>query len=337
MAYRYEGFDLSGKVALVTGGNGGIGLGMAEAMAEAGADIAIWGTNAKKNEAALKAVDAAGDGSVATFTCDVSDSAAVDRVMDETVERFGRIDGAFVNAGVTGDKKTRSVLDISDEEFRRVVGINLDGAFWTLRAAARHMVARAEKGDPGGRLVGTASLAALSGASRNEHYAATKGGLVSMLRAMATELARYDITANSVLPGWIETEMTEASFNWDKFRDNVDRAAPLPTTVLPAPERLDPRDRNAEAPEGNTAPRRVRPEPDERSAVRLGARSLHADRHRALSPDRGGRNRSRLESSRRGHPDEAGAVFENHDSVGMVLGDGPEPELSADEVEITRE
>jgi len=227
VTYRYKGFDLSGKVALVTGGNGGIGLAMAEAMAAAGADICLWGTNAKKNEAALRAVEAAGDGQAAAMVCDVSDSAAVDRAMDETAERFGRLDGAFVNAGVTGDKSVRSVLELSDEEFRRVTSINLEGAFWTLRAAARHMVARAEAGEPGGRLVGTASLAALSGAARNEHYAATKGGLVSMLRALAAELARYGITANSVLPGWIETEMTEAAFNWDKFRDNVLPRVPM--------------------------------------------------------------------------------------------------------------
>jgi len=233
MTYRYAGFDLSGKVALVTGGNGGIGLGMAKAMAAAGADICLWGTNAKKNAVALETVEAAGDGGAAALVCDVSDSTGVDRAMDETVERFGRIDGAFVNAGVTGDKSNRSVLDISDEEFRRVSSVNIEGAFWTLRAAAKHMIARAEAGDPGGRLVGTASLAALSGAARNEHYAATKGGLVSMVRAMAVELARYGITANTILPGWIETEMTEAAFNWDKFRENVLPRVPMRRWGMP--------------------------------------------------------------------------------------------------------
>lgn len=234
MAYRYTGFDLTGKVALVTGGNGGIGLGMAEAMAAAGADICLWGTNAAKNEKAVAALKEAGDGRVEALVCDVSESKAVDRAMAETVERLGRIDGAFVNAGVTGSKTVKSVLDIDDDEFHRVTRINLDGAFWTLRAAARHMLERAKAGDPGGRLVGTASLAALSGAARNEHYGATKGGLVSMLRAMAAELARYDITANAILPGWIETEMTAASFAWDKFRDNVLPRVPVRRWGVPA-------------------------------------------------------------------------------------------------------
>ena len=234
MAYRYKGFDLTRKVALVTGGNGGIGLGMAEALAAAGADVCIWGTNEAKNEDAQRVLSAAGAGKMAALVCDVSDSAAVDAAMAETLERFGRVDGAFVNAGVTGDRGIKSLLDISDEEFRRVMAVNLDGAFWTLRAAARHMVERSQDGDPGGRLVATASLAALAGAARNEHYGASKGGLTAMIRAMAAELARHGITANSILPGWIETEMTEAAFNWDRFRDNVLPRVPLRRWGQPA-------------------------------------------------------------------------------------------------------
>ncbi len=214
----YKPFDLTGKVALVTGGNGGIGLGFAEAVAQAGASLCIWGTNADKNAAALGRLKDHGADAEA-MVCDVSDSAAVDAALAATVERFGRVDACFANAGVTG--RAKSMLEIDDAEWRRVMGVNLDGAFYTLRAAARHMVERAEAGDPGGRLVGTASLAALSGAARNEHYAATKGALVSMIRAMAVEFARHGITANSVLPGWIETEMTAPAFDWDKFRDAV--------------------------------------------------------------------------------------------------------------------
>jgi len=220
----FRAFDLSGKVALVTGGNGGIGLGMAAALAEAGADIAIWGTNAKKNEAAKSRLVKTGR-KVEALVVDVADEAAAEAALAETVKRLGRVDACFANAGVTG--RARSMFEIDAKEFRRVLSVNLDGAFFTLRAAAKHMVARAEKGDPFGRLVGIASLAARSGAARNEHYAATKGGLVAMLKAMAVEFARYGITANAILPGWIETEMTAPTFANEKFAGNVLPRVPM--------------------------------------------------------------------------------------------------------------
>lgn len=210
----YSGFDLSGKVVLVTGGNGGIGLGMAEAVAQAGADVAIWGTSADKNERARKALDSNGIKALA-LECDVSDEEAVDRAFAETVTALGKVDACFANAGVTG--KASSFAEMEAAEWRRVMSVNLDGAFFTLRAAARHMIERGE----GGSLVGTASLAAIEGAARNQHYGATKGGLISMIKGLAVELARHRIRANAILPGWIETDMTERLTTWDKFRDAV--------------------------------------------------------------------------------------------------------------------
>jgi NAD(P)-dependent dehydrogenase (short-subunit alcohol dehydrogenase family) len=136
--------------------------------------------------------------------------------MAETLRVLGRVDGCFANAGVSG-RGTSSFLALSAQEWRRVLAVNLDGAFYTLRAAARHMV---ERGG-GGALVGTASLAAIEGAARNEHYAATKGGLISMLRALAVEFARHGIRANAVLPGWIETSMTAGAIANEKFANNV--------------------------------------------------------------------------------------------------------------------
>jgi NAD(P)-dependent dehydrogenase (short-subunit alcohol dehydrogenase family) len=211
----YKPFDLTGKVALVTGGNSGIGLGMARAVAEAGADVAIWGTNAAKNEAAKAAL--AGTGRrVLALQCDVSDEAAVDAAFAETVKVLGRVDGCFANAGVSG-RGTSSFLEMTTEEWRRVLKVNLDGCFFTFRAAARHMVARGG----GGVLVGTASLAAISGAARSEHYAATKGGVISMIRALAVEFARHGVRANAILPGWIETDMTANAIGNEKFAKNV--------------------------------------------------------------------------------------------------------------------
>jgi hypothetical protein len=211
----YSGLDLHGKVALVTGGNSGIGLGFAEAIAAAGGDVCIWGTSPAKNEAALATLKPYGT-RVTALVCDVADEQAVEAQFAATLKQFGRVDGCFANAGVSSGRG-RPFWEMTTEDWKRVTSVNLDGAFYTFRAACRHM---AERGD-GGRLVGTASLAALSGQARGEHYAATKGAMISMILAMAVEMARYGVTANVVLPGWIETAMTEKAFAWEKFAANV--------------------------------------------------------------------------------------------------------------------
>jgi NAD(P)-dependent dehydrogenase (short-subunit alcohol dehydrogenase family) len=225
MAFRP--FDLSGKVAVITGGNGGIGLGMAEGLVQAGAEVSVWGTRADKNAAALARLQAlAVNGQrLSEHVCDVGDEADVARAFAATLAHHGRVDGCFANAGV-GGRNTR-FDDFTTEEWQRVLRVNLDGVFYTFRLAARHMRERAEAGDPGGRLVGTASLAAISGQARGEHYAATKGGLVSMIKALAVEYARYGITAHTLLPGWVETAMTESAFHNPKFVENVSKRIPM--------------------------------------------------------------------------------------------------------------
>jgi NAD(P)-dependent dehydrogenase (short-subunit alcohol dehydrogenase family) len=217
-------FDLGGKVALVTGGNGGIGLGMAEGLAEAGAAVVIWGSNAAKL-AAAEAQLARHGGRVLAQRCNVADEAAVEAAFAEALARMGRIDACFANAGVS--QKRAAFHELATEEWRRVLGINLDGAFFTLRAAARHMVERAKSGDAGGRLVAISSTAAIHGAARAAAYAAGKGALLAVMRALAVELARYGVTANSILPGWIETDMTEAAIEDPKFSGNVLPRIPL--------------------------------------------------------------------------------------------------------------
>ncbi|WP_199252636.1 SDR family NAD(P)-dependent oxidoreductase [Chachezhania sediminis] len=218
-------FDLTGKVVLITGGNGGIGFGMAEAIARAGADVAIWGTNQAKTDAAVEKLAAHG-GKVAGFACNVADQGDVDDKMVATLGHFGRLDGCIANAGVSG-RGARSFLDIDYAEWRRVLDVNLDGVYFTYQAALRHMVARAEGGDPGGRLACVSSLASVSGAARSEHYAASKGALNAMTFALAVEFARYGITANAILPGWIATDMTENAIGNEKFAQNV--APRIPT------------------------------------------------------------------------------------------------------------
>jgi hypothetical protein len=215
----YAPFDLSGKVALVTGGNSGIGLGMAEALAQAGAGVCVWGTNEEKNRAAEERLAKTG-AKVLALRCDVGDEAAVAESFTKTVKHFGRVDACFANAGIGGGGT--AFIDITSEQWRRVTRVNLDGVFFTFRAAARHMI---ERGG-GGRLVGTSSVSSIHGATRNEAYASTKGGMLAMVRGLAVELARYGITANSVIPGWIETPMTAGTFSNERFSDAVLRRIP---------------------------------------------------------------------------------------------------------------
>jgi NAD(P)-dependent dehydrogenase (short-subunit alcohol dehydrogenase family) len=217
-------FDLKGKVALVTGGNGGIGLGMAEGLAAAGADLVIWGSNPDKNAAAERQLKTHGR-RVLAQRCDVSDEAQVEKTFAAALKAMGRIDGCFANAGVS--QARAPLAELATKEWRRVMQVNLDGAFFTLRAAARHMTERSKAGDAGGRLVGMASSAAIHGAARAASYAATKGAMLSMIRALAVEMARYQVTANSILPGWIESDMTAAAIGDAKFSAAVLPRIPL--------------------------------------------------------------------------------------------------------------
>jgi NAD(P)-dependent dehydrogenase (short-subunit alcohol dehydrogenase family) len=212
-------FDLSGRVAVVTGGNGGIGLGIAQALASAGCNVSIWGRNAEKNKAAA-ATMAAGPGKVATHVCDVTDSASVYGAMKATLDAFGRVDGCFANAGIGGGGR-RPFIERTEEEWHTMFATNLDGVFHAFQAAARHMTERANSGDRFGRLVATSSLASLFGTARNEHYAATKAAINALVRALAVELARHSITANAILPGWIKSEMTAKIMSDEKFVGNV--------------------------------------------------------------------------------------------------------------------
>ena len=221
MAYQYDGFDLTGKVAVITGGNGGIGLGYARGVAAAGADVSIWGTNADKNAAAEAELQQINP-SASALRCDVSDQEQVEESMAAVVERYGRIDACFPNAGI-GTQNQQGFHEHSDEDWFSVIDVNLHGVFFTLRAATRQMIAQGE----GGSLVLTSSGTAIQGAARGQAYAATKGAMLAMMMGLSVEMARYKITANAIIPGWIDTAMTERLFNWDKFVNNVMPRIPM--------------------------------------------------------------------------------------------------------------
>src|SRR6185369_11994257 len=175
----FSPFDLAGKVALVTGGNGGIGLGMADGLARAGADVVIWGMNPDKNAAAARQLSAHGTRVVAE-RIDVSDEAAVVEGMAKANSEMGRLDFVAANAGVS--LTAPSFAEFPTEAWRKVMAVNLDAVFWTLREACKHMAARAEAGDPGGSLLAVSSTSAIHGAPRNEAYGSSKGALLPLVK-----------------------------------------------------------------------------------------------------------------------------------------------------------
>ena len=213
-------FDLSGHVALVTGGNSGIGLGMADAMAAHGASVAIWGTNPAKNADAAEQLRSHG-GAVLDLVCDVGDHQAVIDSMATTIATLGRVDSCFVNAGVGG--QAPSFVGMTEEEWHRVLRVNLDGAFYTAQEAVKAMVAQGD----GGSVVFTTSGSALFGQQKGQHYGGSKGALIAMMKGIAVEHARHGIRSNAILPGWIESEMTAPAFGWDKFVNNVLPRVPM--------------------------------------------------------------------------------------------------------------
>ena len=220
----YSPFDLTGKVALITGGNGGIGLGMAEALAQAGADVVIWGTNPDKLAAARAKLEATGR-RIRAEAVDTADEAAIEAAMDEAIAEMGRLDFVAANAG--RGSRSPSFAEMDTATWHHVMALNLDGVFWTLRAACRHMAARAEAGDPGGSLLAVASTSVIHGAPANQAYAASKGALLPLVKGIAVEYARHGVRANAVLPGWTRSDMTAGLQAWDTFNKKAIGRVPM--------------------------------------------------------------------------------------------------------------
>jgi 2-deoxy-D-gluconate 3-dehydrogenase len=206
-------FDLSGKVAVVTGGNGGIGLGMARGLAEAGAAIAVVGRNEAKSLAAVGELEKAG-GKAISVAADVTDKNAVAAMIERVKGALGRIDILVNNAGIN-IRKPPHTLEIG--EWDSVIATNLTSAFLCSQA-----VYPAMKAAGGGKIINIGSMMSIFGASFTPAYAASKGGIVQFTRSCACAWAADNIQANAVLPGWIDTDLTKrAREQIDGLHDRV--------------------------------------------------------------------------------------------------------------------
>ncbi len=199
-------FDLTGKVALVTGANSGLGFAFAEALARAGSDLIIWGRRADANEKAAVALRAFG-GKVHADSVDVSDEASIVRGVASGLAAVGRIDTVVANAGIASQA---AFADLDSTTYHDLLGVNLHGSVFTLREVARHMVARADAGDPGGSMIICGSGSIFQGVPTMAHYAIAKGALNSLAKTLAAELGPKGVRCNVIAPGFIVTEMTMA-------------------------------------------------------------------------------------------------------------------------------
>jgi 2-deoxy-D-gluconate 3-dehydrogenase len=191
-----ELFDLRGKAALVTGGNGGIGLAMAEGLARAGARVAIAGRDARKSASAAERLGA----QAISIAADITDESACRAMVDEAGRRLARLDILVNNAGINVRKQPQ---EYTLEEWRRVLDSNLTSAFVAAQAAYPHFLQAR-----GGKIVNIGSMMSLFGASFAAPYGASKGGIVQLTRSLACAWAKDNIQVNAVLPGWIDTALT---------------------------------------------------------------------------------------------------------------------------------
>ena len=212
--------NLSEKVFVITGGNGGIGLGLAEGIAEAGGSIAIWARNEEKNAHAVKILEGLGI-EARSYVCDVSSEENVSATLASTVNDFGRVDGLFANAGRAGTGTP--FVETSLEDWRKVTEVNLDGVFLCLREAAKQIISQGS----GGSLVAVSSTSAIHGAAGNEAYGTAKTAVTGLVRALAVSLARFQIRVNCLLPGWTVTELASPAFENEYFREVTTKRTPV--------------------------------------------------------------------------------------------------------------
>lgn len=220
-------FDLSGKVAIVTGGNGGIGLGMARGLASAGAAVMVAARDEAKSAAAVSELQGLG-GKAASTSVDVKSKASVDSMVKATLDRFGGVDILVANAGMNIRKPPQ---DYSLEEWQTVLDVNLNGPFLCAQAVYQPMKSRG-----GGKIITIGSMTSIFGMPFAAPYSSTKGGIVQLSRTLATAWAKDNIQVNAVLPGWIDTALTRTA------RQNVTGLHETVLSRTPAGRWGDPKD-----------------------------------------------------------------------------------------------
>jgi NAD(P)-dependent dehydrogenase (short-subunit alcohol dehydrogenase family) len=198
-------FDLTGKVAVITGGNSGLGLGFARGIAKQGGSVVIWGRSSAKNAAAQQELEAFG-ARVATAQVDVASEEQVIAGYEAVMTQFGRVDCAIANAGPPPPRG--GTLEQSTKDYLAFIDVSMHGSFYTLREGARHMVKRATAGEPGGSLIFCGSLSMFQGLAGKIPYAASKAAMGAAIRCLAVEFGKYGIRANTIAPGYIKTGMT---------------------------------------------------------------------------------------------------------------------------------
>ncbi len=214
-------FDLSGKVAIITGGATGIGRGIAEGLADAGAAIVIAARRPEKCRTACREIGERTGVPALPCQCDITDRDQVSKLVETVVSEMGHVDILVNNSGTGGSEKP--ILKMTDDDWSRVIDTNLKGVFMLSRAVVEKMVERGQ----GGKIINVASIGALIGWPNMSAYCASKGGCLQLTKSMALEWARYDIQANAILPGYFKTPMNEAFFDTDAGINAINSSIPM--------------------------------------------------------------------------------------------------------------
>ena len=214
-------FDLTGKVAIITGGATGIGRGIAEGLADAGASIVIAARRLKKCEEACKEIKARTRVKTYPHQCDITNRPQIEQLVEDVIKEFGHIDVLVNNSGTGGSEKP--ILKMTEQDWNSVIDTNLKGVFTLSRAVVSKMVERNE----GGKIINVASVGALIGWANMSAYCASKGGCLQLTKAMALEWVRYNVQVNAILPGYFETPMNTEFFSTEAGKKAVKMSNPM--------------------------------------------------------------------------------------------------------------